>query len=65
MEKCHQLIEHHVQDFQLCMERIQSSNLPSIVGELQEAVMKTNSEHKSQLAHLGQAELPRILLSQL
>jgi glutamyl-tRNA reductase len=29
-EKCRQLIEHHVQDFQLWMERAQSSNFPSI-----------------------------------
>lgn len=27
-EKCHQLIEHHVQDFQLWFERTQSSSLP-------------------------------------
>jgi glutamyl-tRNA reductase len=33
-EKCHQLIEHHVQDFQLWMERIQSTNFPSMVVEL-------------------------------
>ena len=33
-EKCHQLIEHHVQDFQLWIERTQSSNFPSIVIEL-------------------------------
>jgi glutamyl-tRNA reductase len=32
--KCHQLIEHHVQDFQLWIERIQSSNCPSMVVEL-------------------------------
>ena len=30
-EKCHQLIELHVQDFQLWIERTQSSNFPSIV----------------------------------
>jgi glutamyl-tRNA reductase len=29
-EKCHHLIEHHVQDFQLWIERAQSSNFPSI-----------------------------------
>src|SRR6267154_2084212 len=34
-EKCHQLIEHHVQDFQLWIERTQSSNCPSMVVELQ------------------------------
>jgi glutamyl-tRNA reductase len=33
-EKCHQLIEHHVQDFQQWIERIQSSNFPSILVEL-------------------------------
>ena len=33
-EKCHQLIEHHVQDFQLWIERTQSSDFPSIVVEL-------------------------------
>jgi hypothetical protein len=33
-EKCHQLIEHHVQDFQLWIERTQSSNFPSMVVEL-------------------------------
>ena len=33
--KCHQLIEHHVQDFQLWIERTQSSNFPSMVVELQ------------------------------
>ena len=49
-EKCHQLIEHHVQDFQLWMERTQSSNFPSIVAKLQEGMMRTNSEHKRQLA---------------
>src|SRR5246127_3834644 len=36
-EKCHQLIEHHVQDFQLWVERTQSSNIPSMVVELPEA----------------------------
>ena len=36
-EKCHQLIEHHVQDFQLWMERTHSSNFPSLVAELPEA----------------------------
>jgi hypothetical protein len=36
-EKCHQLIEHHVQDFQLWIERTQSSNIPSMVVELPEA----------------------------
>jgi glutamyl-tRNA reductase len=30
-EKCHQLIEYHVQDFQQWIERTQSSNYPSIV----------------------------------
>ena len=49
-EKCHQLIEHHVQDFQLWIERTQSSNFPSIVAKLQEGMMRTNSEHKRQLA---------------
>jgi glutamyl-tRNA reductase len=34
--KCHQLIERHVQDFQLWIERTQSSNFPSIIVELQE-----------------------------
>ena len=33
--KCHQLIEHHVQDFQLWIERTQSLNFPSMVVELQ------------------------------
>ena len=33
-EKCHQLIEHHVQDFQLWIERTQSSNFSSMVVEL-------------------------------
>jgi hypothetical protein len=32
--KCHQLIEHHVQDFQLWIERSQPSNCPSMVVEL-------------------------------
>ena len=36
-EKCRQLIEHHVQDFQRWIERIQSPNFPSIVIELQGA----------------------------
>jgi glutamyl-tRNA reductase len=36
-EKCHQLIEHHVQDFQLWIERTQSSNIPSMVVALPEA----------------------------
>jgi len=36
-EKCHQLIEHHVQDFQLWIERTQSTNFPSMVLELPEA----------------------------
>jgi glutamyl-tRNA reductase len=49
-EKCHQLIEHHVQDFQLWTERTQSSNFPSIIAELQEGIMRTHSEHKRQLA---------------
>src|ERR1700722_14059169 len=35
--KCQQLIEHHVQDFQLWMERAQSSNFSSMVVELPEA----------------------------
>ena len=30
-EKCYQLIEHHVQDFKLWIERSQSSNFCSIV----------------------------------
>ncbi len=33
-EKCHQLIERHVQDFQLWIERSQSSSFPSTVVEL-------------------------------
>jgi glutamyl-tRNA reductase len=33
-EKCHQLIEHHVQDFQRWIERTQSSNFPSMAVEL-------------------------------
>jgi glutamyl-tRNA reductase len=33
-EKCHQLIEHHVQDFHLWIERTQSSNFPSLAVEL-------------------------------
>jgi len=33
-EKCHQLIEHHVQDFHLWIERTQSSNFPSMIVEL-------------------------------
>jgi glutamyl-tRNA reductase len=33
-KKCNQLIEHHVQDFQLWIERTQSSNFPSMVVEL-------------------------------
>jgi hypothetical protein len=36
-EKCHQLIELHVQDFQLWIERTQSSNFPSMVVELPRA----------------------------
>jgi glutamyl-tRNA reductase len=36
-EKCHQLIEHHVQEFQLWIERTLSSNIPSMVVELPEA----------------------------
>jgi glutamyl-tRNA reductase len=35
-EKCHQLIEHHVRDFQLWIERTQSLNFRSIIVELQE-----------------------------
>ena len=35
--KCYQLIEHHVQDFQLWIERTQSTNFPSMVVELPEA----------------------------
>jgi glutamyl-tRNA reductase len=34
--KCHQVIEHHVQDFQRWIERTQSSNFPSIIVEMQE-----------------------------
>jgi len=33
-EKCNQLIEHHVQDFQLWIERAQTSNFPPTVVEL-------------------------------
>jgi glutamyl-tRNA reductase len=33
-EKCHQLIQYHVQDFQLWIEHAQSPNSPSIVVEL-------------------------------
>jgi glutamyl-tRNA reductase len=33
-EKCHQLIEYHVEDFQQWIERTQSSNLPSIVPRI-------------------------------
>ena len=36
-KRCHQLIEHHVQDFQRWIERTQSSNIPSTVVELPEA----------------------------
>ena len=36
LEKCHQLIEHHVQDFELWIERAQSSNFPSIIVEFPE-----------------------------
>jgi glutamyl-tRNA reductase len=32
-EKCHQLIEHHVQDFQHWIERTQSTNFPSIIAQ--------------------------------
>ena len=34
LEKCHQLIEHHVQDFQLWIECTQSANHPSIVASM-------------------------------
>ncbi len=37
LERCYQLIEHHVQDFQRWIERTQSSNFPSMVVELPEA----------------------------
>jgi glutamyl-tRNA reductase len=33
-ENCHQLIEHHVQDFQLWIERAQSPGFPSIAVQL-------------------------------
>jgi glutamyl-tRNA reductase len=33
-QKCHQLIEHHVQDFQLWIERTLSANAPSIVASI-------------------------------
>jgi glutamyl-tRNA reductase len=36
-EKCHQLIEHRVQDFQRWTDRTQSSNFPSMVVELPRA----------------------------
>jgi glutamyl-tRNA reductase len=36
-EKCHQLIEHHVQDFQVWIEQAQSSNFPSMIVALSEA----------------------------
>ena len=39
-EKCHQLIELHVEDFQRWIERNQSSNFPSIIVELQEGVIR-------------------------
>ena len=56
-EKCHQLIEHHVQDFQRWIECSQSSNFPSIIVELQEGAMKINSRHERQLARFGHAEV--------
>jgi glutamyl-tRNA reductase len=37
LEKCHQLVELHVQDFQLWIERTQSSKFHSVVIELQGA----------------------------
>jgi Shikimate / quinate 5-dehydrogenase len=37
-EKCHQPIEHHVQDFQRWIDRTQSSNFPSMVFELPPAL---------------------------
>jgi glutamyl-tRNA reductase len=61
-EKCHQLIELHVQDFQRWIERNQASNFPSIIVELQEGVMKINSRHERQLARFGQAEVSDFLL---
>jgi glutamyl-tRNA reductase len=39
-EKCHQLIEHHVQDFQLWIEQTQSSNFPSMIVALPGSVLK-------------------------
>src|SRR5580692_9244353 len=56
-EKCHRLIELHVQDFQRWIERHQSSNVPSIIVELQEGAMKINSRHERQLARCDQAEV--------
>jgi glutamyl-tRNA reductase len=35
-EKCHQLIEHHVEDFEMSIERAQSSDFSSIIVELPE-----------------------------
>jgi glutamyl-tRNA reductase len=37
-EKCHQLIEHHVKDFQLWIERTQSANPPAILASMGEAI---------------------------
>jgi glutamyl-tRNA reductase len=59
-EKCHQLIEHRVQDFQLWMERTQSSNFPSMVVECAGGAIEINSGHErrslalAELSHLEQ-----------
>jgi glutamyl-tRNA reductase len=37
-EKCHQLIEHHVKDFQPWIERTQSPNPPAIVASIGGAI---------------------------
>jgi glutamyl-tRNA reductase len=37
-EKCHQLIEHHVKDFQLWIERTQSANPPATVASMGGAI---------------------------
>src|SRR5271166_1850548 len=57
-EKCHQLIEHHVQDFQLWIKRTQSSNFPSMVVELR-GRDGDYSGHERPFARLGPAELAR------
>jgi glutamyl-tRNA reductase len=62
--KCYQLIEHHVQDFKLWIERSQSSNFCSIVdrrflASTLDAMLPVTGQHALPFAILKKSSAPR------